>query len=583
MDAATIRVSLNWGRSTRFTIILRLPLPFAQRAHAPAPTTPAPFRAAALALLLIVPWLNPFATGPSTWVGPWLVSAMCAATAFALAPAATPGAGVTIALWGLAGWGVLRSGWSPETVALAASCAVVWLMASLGAAQRRDDGFVRALAAAWLVAAVASTLAALLQYFGIADRLEPWVDVSSAGEAFANLRQRNQFASLTAIGMAAVMWLAPTTARRWPWFVAMAWLAAGNAATTSRTGLVELLLLGAVTWRWNGWRSPRVQLWLVAFAAYVAAAVALPLLAEVGGVAQNPVWERVTGGNACGSRLVLWSNVLHLVAQHPWLGWGWGDLDYAHYMTLYPGARFCDILDNAHNLPLHLAVELGLPAALALCGFMAFGCWRAQPWNERDEVRRMAWAVVMVIGVHSLLEYPLWYGPFQIALGLSLGLLQPPRAQASRRLWPAPLSLLVAATALAGALYATWDYHRASQIYLSEEERAPGWRHDPLARLRDAWLFRDQVQFAELTLTPLTRNNARWTYDRAQSLLHYSPEPRVIQKVIESAMLLGREDVALEQLARFRAAFPDAYEAWRDEQRPGGQAPRRADETPSRR
>jgi O-antigen ligase len=531
-------------------------------------------RFATLALLLAAPWLNPFATGPSTWVGPWLVSAMCAAAAFGLGSAATPRAGVGLVLGGLAAWGLLRSGWSPETFALAAGCALVWLMAALAAANARDAAFVRLVASAWALAAVASTAAALLQYFGIADRLEPWVDVSAAGEAFANLRQRNQFASLTAVGMAASLWLAPAQGRRWPWLLAMAWLAMGNAATTSRTGLIELVLLGAVTWRWAGMRSGRMRLWLVGLSTYAAAAILLPLLADAAGVAQNPVWQRVTDGNACGSRLVLWSNVLHLIAQRPWLGWGWGDLDYAHYMTLYPGARFCDILDNAHNLPLHVAVELGLPAALALCGFMAWGCWRGQPWDERDEVRQLAWTVVMVLAVHSMLEYPLWYGPFQIALGLALGLLHSPGGTRATTTWARPAPALLATLVLAGALYASWDYHRASQIYLPEEERAPAWRHDPLARLGGSWLFRNQVQFAELTLTPLTRANAAWTYRQAQSLLHYSPEPRVIEKVIESAMLLGREDVALRHLARFRAAFPDAYEAWTDAQRQGNGAGR---------
>lgn len=531
--------------------------------------TSASLRRVVIALLLAAPWLNPFATGPSTWVGPWLVSAICAATVFGVARAATPRAGVTIALGGLAAWAVARSGWMPETLAVAAACTLVWLMAAVARGERWDDAFVRVVAGAWVVAAVVSTAAALLQYFGVADRLEPWVDVSSAGEAFANLRQRNQFASLTAIGMAASLWLASTRIRLWPWFVAMAWLAVGNAATTSRTGLVELLLLGVATWRWGGLRSPRMRLWLVALLAYVAAAIALPVLAEVAGVAQNPLWQRVTGSSACGSRLVLWSNVLHLIAQRPWLGWGWGDLDYAHYVTLYPGARFCDILDNAHNLPLHLAVELGLPAALALGGFMAWRCWRAQPWNERDEVRQMAWAVVMVLAVHSMLEYPLWYGPFQIALGLALGLLDGPAAARPANAWPRPAPILLAVLALGGALYATWDYHRASQIYLAEEERSPGWRHDPLARLGGAWLFRSQVQFAELTLTPLTRANADWTYRRAQQLLHYSPEPRVIEKLIESEMLLRRDRDLPLQLARYRAAFPDAYQAWIASQRPG--------------
>jgi hypothetical protein len=53
------------------------------------------------------------------------------------------------------------------------------------------------LAATWLAAALISSLMALLQYFGAA-ALGPWLSPTSAGEAFANLRQRNQFATAAA-------------------------------------------------------------------------------------------------------------------------------------------------------------------------------------------------------------------------------------------------------------------------------------------------------------------------------------------------------------------------------------------------
>jgi O-antigen ligase len=119
--------------------------------------------------------------------------------------------------------------------------------------------------------------------------------------------------------------------------------------------------------------------------------------------------------------MTLWSNVLELIGQKPWFGWGWGRLDYAHYMHLYEGARFCDILDNAHNLPLHLAVELGVPMALILCGAALWSTWRSRPWRESDPLRQLAWTVLAVLALHSLLEYPLWYGPFQMALGICLG------------------------------------------------------------------------------------------------------------------------------------------------------------------
>ena len=113
----------------------------------------------------------------------------------------------------------------------------------------------------------------------------------------------------------------------------------------------------------------------------------------------------------------------HLILQKPWTGWGWGELDYAHYITLFPGARFCVLLDNAHNLPLHLAVELGLPFALLVCGVASLWVWRARPWAETDPVRQLAWGILAVVGLHSMLEFPLWYGPFQIVTLWALALL----------------------------------------------------------------------------------------------------------------------------------------------------------------
>jgi hypothetical protein len=297
-------------------------------------------------------------------------------------------------------------------------------------------------------------------------------------------------------------------------------------------------------------------------ALYAVSALALPFILEQAlGVSGPSVFARFVSELGCSSRRVLWSNVLHLIAQRPWVGWGWGELDYAHYTTLYPGDRFCDILDNAHSLPLHLAVELGVPVAILACGGLAWAILRIAPWREQDASRQMAIAVLAVILLHSLLEYPLWYGPFQIAFGLSLGLLWPAASDASsaRR---ANACAMIAACAFAAIAYAGWDYHRISQIYTAPEARDEAYRDDPLPLLKRSRLFRAHVDFAELTITPLTRANAQWTYTMSQAMLHYSPEPRVIEKLIESASLLGHRDVALAQAARFKAAFPREYAEW---------------------
>ena len=95
---------------------------------------------------------------------------------------------------------------SPERPGRAKSSCATFLSTAAG---RSRPELVRVIALAWLLAASASTAIALVQYFGSAEPFTGWISASAVGEAYANLRQRNQFASLTVIGMASLFLLAP--------------------------------------------------------------------------------------------------------------------------------------------------------------------------------------------------------------------------------------------------------------------------------------------------------------------------------------------------------------------------------------
>ncbi|EER58028.1 O-antigen polymerase [Acidovorax delafieldii 2AN] len=260
---------------------------------------------------------------------------------------------------------------------------------------------------------------------------------------------------------------------------------------------------------------------------------------------------------------MLWSNVLYLIAQKPWTGWGWGELDYAHYMTLFPGERFCVLLDNAHNLPLHLAVELGLPVAAVACGAAVAGVVRARPWRETDPVRQLAWGALAIIGVHSMVEFPLWYGPFQLVAVLALALLwrRPLLAWVRSPALLAGAAVVFVAVSAAGVAVA-WDYYRISLLYRPMASRPQAYQGDTLAKVSGTPLFTNQVDFALLTTTELTRENALQVHTLATELLHFSPEPRVIEPLIESALLLGMDDEVAFQLRRYRAAYPEDHARW---------------------
>lgn len=480
--------------------------------------------------VLVLPWLYPFADGPTPAVLPWLVTVACAAL-------------------------------------------IAWL---------KEEGTSlqpSAVAAGWLFAALLSCGIGLLQYLGIGNNLAPWINATPVGEAFANLRQRNQFATLTNMGLACLYWyvLSPPVERfRSGWQMAGVYflavlLVSGNAASSSRTGMLELLILAGLAWLWGRRQIEVRRLLMVTLASYSAAIVCLPLLIGWSPVGHGML-ERISNDEvACTSRLALWRNVLHLISLRPWQGWGWGELDYAHFMTLYEGPRFCEILGNAHNLPLHLAVELGLPVAVLVCSAIVWLVWRAKPWQERDPTRQLAWGVLALIALHSMLEYPLWYGPFQMAVVLCLGLLWRPSSTASKLTATSGGTQVLRAGALLvllGVVYAAWDYRRISQIYLAPEQRAAAYRGQTLEKIQGSWLFRDQVRFAQLSLTPVTPQNALQLNALAHELLHFSPEARVVEKLIESALLLGRDDEAQAFMLRYQAAYPQAYAQWADGRRP---------------
>ena len=143
---------------------------------------------AVIVFFLTLPWLVPPQGGPSPATGPWLLSMA-----------------ILVAL--LLGWSVLALD-----------------------GQRWAECF----ALAWLAAALVSSGIGLCQYFGVEQLFHPWMSLSVDGEAISNLRQRNQFASLTNMGLLALLWMIWHDAGKanawWPAMAAIL-LGLGNAVS----------------------------------------------------------------------------------------------------------------------------------------------------------------------------------------------------------------------------------------------------------------------------------------------------------------------------------------------------------------
>ena len=572
-----------------------------------------------LVVCLMLPWLNPFTSAPSTSVVPLLLSWMLVACAMLLvvdeAPAYTtssyhPFAPSKVVAIGeelspkaisffirvrqtsfqnkwcllLVVWFLVSALTVPAvidralTVGVVAAVACIWIAMQIGKrAANPANGLLHWLFAAWLLAALVSSVLAILQYLNMARELAPWVNQPHIGDAFANLRQRNQFASLTSIGLVALLGMVAEERNISKRYLVTAWsalalLAAGLACSVSRTGAVQWLVVFALAmlWAWKKRKhTHRALMYLVIGAPLLVIlwSLVLPWVAlQLNGVTGASLLLRVAGQAQdyapCGGRRVLWTNALQMISQHPWQGWGLGETDFAHYSTDYHSERFCDLLDNAHNLPLHLALEFGIPFALLCCVLAVHWIHKKAKLYALTNVQCIAFAMLLVIGLHSMLEYPLWYGPFQIALGLALGLWaeqaqsEPVEADPFSGTRQQIFPNLVCGALFLGCLFVAWDYNRVAQIYRQPEMRDAAYRDNPMQAASQTWLFKNQVDFARLMTQSIKQENAQETYELAMRVLHYSPEPRVVERAVESLRLLGRTLEAEKLASRLPTITP---------------------------
>ncbi len=463
------------------------------------------------------------------------------------------GAGLVLS-WGP---GALPSSLALSAVGLLAATAVGVASGASGAARVSREALFAAFCWGWVVAGVLNAGVAAMQVFAPAWADGEWLARSGyPGRAVGNLRQPNHLSSLllwsaiACIGLLQLRALRPAGAR------ALFALAIGAVVlTASRTGLVSVLLLAV----WGALdkhlaRDVR-RLLLSAPLLYALAWWGMWWWAQSG--------DHTFGGQArlqetdiSSSRFGIWANTLALIARSPWTGVGFGEFNLAWSMTPFPG-RPTAFFDHAHNLPLHLAAELGLPLASAVLGLLCWGLWRAwRAGSHGDTASRCATMFVLMIGVHSLLEYPLWYAYFLLpaawAWGFALG--GPARDGAPPRWGPVAAALLVAGSGLA-----VLDYSRVARIFDADARAAP--LAQRIADGRRSWLFSHHADYAAAT-TGLPQRDGLGAFDGAK---HFLLDTRLMVAWADALAAAGEVEAARHVAARLREFGParagDYFEA----------------------
>jgi len=384
-------------------------------------------------------------------------------------------------------WGTLPSSLAWQA-ALLLACAALLVMAGADAARcpQRQQQLFCALAWGLLATGVLASVVALVQVFAPGWTDGPWIARSGlAGRAVGNLRQPNHLCSMLLWALVAAVALHQL--RRLPTLALAALLpllvlaVELSASRTGAVGLVLLLLWGALDRRLS--RSARFALLatpLLYLLAWAAMAWWGDLSQQALGAGARAAAEGGLSADSPNARANIWRNTWALVLANPWFGVGFGEFNFAWSLSAFAN-RPTAFFDHSHNLPLQLMVELGLPLALLVLALLAWALWRAarlawQAQGEQASMRRAGLVLLLLIGLHSLVEYPLWYAYFLLPTALVFGLaLGQPEALHIGSHTPASTPAGTpsrSATGLAagvlmcvGGLFAIWDYQRVVVIY----------------------------------------------------------------------------------------------------------------------
>jgi O-antigen ligase len=320
-----------------------------------------------------------------------------------------------------------------QTLLLAMYFLWMALLVMLGHRLRVELGLplvVTVLAAFLAVGAELNTLAGIIQHYRWHTFLDSVVTVKTATAVYGNVAQQNHYANYIALGLASIGLLhIRYSLRNWQTILLVTPMLFVMVLSGSRSAWLYLIFMAGMSYLWQ--RRDKSYVPLLKYALLLLLGfilmifvVQIPWLAAPSGTSAT-VQRMFADGTSGSIRLYLWHESLLIFTHFPLLGSGFGQFAWQHFQLCSElrDVSIVGLYNNAHNLVMQLAAETGL-AGLSIL-FATLGLWSMQANREpRTIYQWWGFAVLAVLGIHSLLEYPLWYGYFIGIAAVALGMME---------------------------------------------------------------------------------------------------------------------------------------------------------------
>ncbi|HQT27617.1 MAG TPA: Wzy polymerase domain-containing protein, partial [Burkholderiales bacterium] len=274
-----------------------------------------------------------------------------------------------------------------------------------------------------------------------------FVTPDSAETVYGNLAQQNHFSDYISLSLASLLYL--SARQKIPAFLA-APMGIFQLFTLALSGSrSSWLFLGAMTLlALFQFRKEKAllfgALFLLPTFALMQFAAHLSILDSVG--ATTSADRLLVIARDSGIRFYLWHEAWLMFLKAPLLGTGFGQFAWHHfcYGPILGHSEITGLYTNSHDIFLNFLAETGLIGSLLLFGGLFF--WAKRTTLPFDIHAWWLYSLLLVMALHSLDEYPLWYAQFLGIFMLLLGL-------GESRALQLPLAQGIAALLLASGSY----------------------------------------------------------------------------------------------------------------------------------
>jgi O-antigen ligase len=262
-------------------------------------------------------------------------------------------------------------------------------------------------------------------------------------------------------------------------------------------------------------------------------------------------------------------NAWLMFLSDPILGVGFGEYAWRSFELAadLPGRILPGLDRHAHNLFLQLLAETGVAGFLCIAVPLAYWLYRSS-WRRLSPERCWALGVLGVVGLHSMLEFPLWHANFLGVFALLFGLLSPPFATLamSRLRRGVFFAVLVAACFTARGAWVDYRAFEAWYMRLEAEGARGGLAQlkslDALMTQQGNSLFSPYFERLLTEVTQLDEQGLQAKLALNSQVMRLYPVPTVAYRQMVLLALAGRDHEAARTMRAAARVYPQWAGKW---------------------